>query len=266
MRGMPSATALLLTLSIIIASPALAETPFEAADRLIEAGHIPEARRALAAELRMHPEHVEARYNLAVLLQQIDKQQEAAELYRANLAIAWHLPSVINLVALLQKQGYTDQARQWLQKSTKQLRSEAAPWYLLAAMAEGEGRTGDARQHYRKAVTTDPLNGFAHLRLAAFQSRHKLADKGLKEANRAMQLLPDCAPCWRKSGDILLAADLHQQALKAYQSALAIKPDITTRQQLIHLLERLAEHQRATRMQQALDVWKKHYPPESGPH
>jgi len=264
MRGTFTATTLLLASCIITASPVLAETPFEAAGRLIAAGHIPEARRALAAELRMHPKHVEARYNLALLLQQIDKQQEAAELYKANLAIDWHLPSVINLAALLQKQGHTDQAKQWLQKSTEQLRYEAAPWYLLAAMAEAEGRTADARQHFHKAVTTDPLNGFAHLRLGAFQSRHKLADKGLKEANRAMQLLPDCAPCWRESGDILLAASLHRKALEAYQSALAIKPDIATRQQMIHLLERLGEHQRATRMQQALDSWKKHDPSASG--
>ena len=239
-------------------SPSLAKTPFEEAAQLIEAGQIPEARRALVEELRIHPKHVEARYNLAVLLQEIGQQKEAAKLYEENLAIAWHLPSVINLATILQQQGNTAQAKRWLHKATKKLSYEAAPWYLLAAMAEAEGRIHDAAKNYRKAVTTDPLNGFAHLRLAGFQSRRQIGDKGVKEIDRATALLPDCAPCWRESGDILFAAGKLQAALKSYQHSLAIRPDAKTRQQLIHLLNSLGEHMRATRMQQALDIWKKY--------
>lgn len=251
------AVALLLTLC---AAPmqSLAKTPFETAGKLIEAGQIPEARRALAAELRIHPEHVEARYNLAVLLQEIGKKKDAAKLYEENLAIAWHLPSVINLAAILQQQGNTAQAKRWLKKAARKLRYEAAPWYMLAAMAETEGRMHDAAKNYRKAVTTDPLNGFAHLRLAGFQSRRHIDDKGVKGAERATRLLPDCAPCWRESGDILFAAAKPQAALKAYQHSLAIRPDSKTRQQLIHLLNSLGEHKRAARMQQALDTWQKY--------
>ena len=257
MRAALYAVALLVAL-YATPSPSLAKTPFEEAAQLIEAGQIPEARRALAEELRIHPKHVEARYNLAVLLQEIGQKKEAAKLYEKNLAIAWHLPSVINLAAILRQEGNTAQAKRWLKKATGKLRYEAAPWYLLAAMAEAEGHMHDAAKNYRRAVTTDPLNGFAHLRLAGFQSRRQIDDKGVKEIDRAIDLLPDCASCWRESGDILFAAGKLQAALKSYQHSLAIRPDAKTRQQLIHLLNSLGEHKRATRMQQALDTWKKY--------
>jgi len=244
------------------AAPCRAETPFEASARLIEAGQITEARRALEAELRMRPKHVEARYNLAVLLQEAGKNQDAASLYEQNLSIAWHLPSVVNLAGILQQQGKSAQAKIWLQQATKKFRHEATPWYLLAAISEGEGNNTEAEQRLRKAITTDPLNGFAHLNYAGFQTRHKLADHGIKEASKATRLLPDCAPCWRQYGDILRASGKQQAALKAYQRSLVIQPDSKTRQQLIHVLNSLGEHERAGRMQQALDAWQKHQPPE----
>jgi hypothetical protein len=40
--------------------------------------------------------------------------------------------------------------------------------------------------------------------------------------------------------------------------SLAIEPLAVTRQRLIDALHKLGEHERAERMQRALDVWKKH--------
>ncbi|MDX8405000.1 MAG: tetratricopeptide repeat protein [Mariprofundus sp.] len=251
------AAALLFSLSALPA-PALASTPFSASAELIEAGHITEARRALEAELRLRPKHVEARYNLAVLLQKIGHNQEAATRYRQNMDYAWHLPTIVNLAAILQQQGKTEQAKALLLQATKKRAYEATPWYLLAAIAENEDMLDKAERQYRKAVTTDPLNGFAHLRLASFLSRHKRGDLGMKNGARATRLLPECAPCWRQYGDMLRATSKAQAARIAYQRSLAIKPDPNTRQQLIDTLEELGEHQRAARMQHALNTLQKH--------
>lgn len=237
-----------------------AKTPFQAAQHFIETGQHTEARRALKSELHIRPKNIEARYNLAVLLEDIHHQQQALTLYEENLTYAWHLPSIINLAAILQQQGKTAQARLWLQKATKKIKHEATPWYMLAAMAEQDGQIVKTASLYKKALKADPLNGFAYLHYADFQSRHGKPGKGLKHAAKATRLLPDCAPCWRKHGDILRRAEQKQHAVEAFQRSLAIHPDSETRQHLIDTLHSMGQHKRAERMQQALNAWHKHHP------
>ncbi len=236
-----------------------AKSTYQQARQLIEQGRIPEARRALQSELRVNPGNVEARYDLAVLLEDIGQQADAKSLYEKNLSFYWHLPSLINLATLLERGGKTEQARHWLEKATRKIRHEAAPWYLLAAISEKKGHIRKAGTQYKKAIKADPLNGFAWLRLAEFQSRRQLADKGIKFAEKAMRLLPDCAPCWRSYGNIMRATGHSNKALAAYQRSLAIRPDSQTRQQLINVLRQLGQTDRAERMQQALDAWRKHH-------
>jgi len=243
------------------ANNCFAESYFHKALQLIQQGQLPEARRALRSELRLRPRNIEARYDLAVLLEDIGHTVEARTLYEKNLGLSWHLPSLINLAALLERRGNREQARHWLELGTRKMRSEAAPWYLLAAMSEKVGDKAAAAIQYKKAVRADRKNGFAWLRLAEFQSRHKLADKGVSAAQTAIRLLPDCAPCWRSYGDIMQATGHNRKALAAYQRSLAIHPDARTRQQLISQLRRLGQRQRAERMQQALNAWRKHHRP-----
>jgi tetratricopeptide (TPR) repeat protein len=250
--------AVFVLLTGLPASDSHAISPFQAAQHFIETGQHTEARRALESELRMRPGNIEARYNLAVLLEEIHHPQQALSLYEENLIYAWHLPSIINLAGILQQQGKTDQARLWLQKATKKIKHEATPWYLLAAMAEKDGKAVTAASLYRHALKTDPLNGFAYLHYADFQSRHGEAGKGLKYAAKASRLLPNCAPCWHKYGDILRMAGQKRRAVEAFQRSLAIQPNSKTRQHLIDTLHSLGEHERAERMQQALNAWYKH--------
>ena len=246
--------AILVALAGVPASIGEAKTPFEASHQYIESGQLTEARRALESELRLRPEHLEARYNLAILLEKMGHPDEALTLYEENLGHAWHLPSIVNMAAILQQQGEREKARDWLQKAASRLKFEAAPWYLLADMAEQDGNLDKAEKLHERSVKADPLNGFAYLRLATFQSRHKRSDFGLKHGRKAIRLLSDCAPCWQQFSDILLTVGNKQEALEALQRSLAIQPDNRNRQKLINLLHELGQHQRAEKMQQALNA------------
>lgn len=248
--------ALATPLLIVALAPlsAQAETPFQASQQFIETGQVTEARRALESELRMRPDNLEARYNLAVLLESSDHKFNAISLYQENLAIAWHLPSLANLASALKESGKITEAQQWLEKGAIDLKHEATPWYMLAAISEQQNNITKATTQYRKALKADPLNGFAHLHYAAFQSRHKLADHGIKHGNKATRLLPGCAPCWRKYGDILSNSKMKQKALAAYQRSLAIEPERETRQLLVSTLRALGYKQRADQIQRGLDM------------
>ena len=249
---------LALPFAIMALAPLSADaaTPFEASQQFIESGQSTEARRALETELRMRPNNIEARYNLAVLLEESGHQADAMALYEQNLAISWHLPSLINLASALERSGKTLEAQQWLEKGTKRLRHEATLWYLLAAQSEKRGDITKATRQHQKALKTDPLNGFAHLHYASFQSRHKLNDMGLKHGTKATRLLPECAPCWKAYGSILQHAEKNNDALDAYQRSLSIEPDTATREKLIVVLRKLGHHDRAEQIQRGLNGWK----------
>lgn len=253
-----SIAASIFLMAAIWPADCMGRSDFQKAQQLIEQGKIPEARRALQSELKINPRNIEARYDLAVLLEESGHHADAQSLYEKNLRFSWHLPSLINLAAMLERQGHVEKAYQWLEKATKKFRHEAAPWYLLAAISEKTGHISKATTQHKKSIKADPLNGFAWLHFAAFQSRHKLADKGIKYAKKAMRLLSDCAPCWRSYGDIMQQTGHNNEALAAYQRSLAIRPDNQTRQQLIITLRHLGQTERAERMQQALDAWHKY--------
>ena len=238
--------------------PAYAETPFEASQQFIETRQITEARRALELELRLRPDNIEARYNLAVLLEESGHQPEAIVLYQKNMEkSARHLPSLINLASALQRSGSTSEAQKWLEKGTKEIKHEATPWYLLAMMFEKRGDTITATTLHQKALKADPLNGFAYLHYATFQSGNNLGDLGLKYGAKAIRLLPQCAPCWSSYASILQHAGENEEALDAYQRSLSINPDTGTRKKLIGVLRKLGHLDRAEKMQRGINAWNR---------
>jgi len=229
-----------------------AETHFEAAQRLLESGYETEARRALELELKVRPNNMEARYNLAVLLTRISHQHAAIQLYRKNMKHGKHLPTVVNLSALYLEQGKKKAATELLEKATRTFRSEAVPWYLLAVLAERKKHTAQADHDYRRALKADRKNGFAHIRYARFLAGHHRLQSAITHANRAVHLLPECAACFKIEGDILRQNHAPERALIAYQKAAALSPGRAIRLNIIAMLNTLGEHRRARMMKQAI--------------
>jgi len=234
--------------------PATAETYFEAAQTLYEAGKQTEARRALRNELKIRPDNLEARYDLAVLLEEIGHRKDAVALYEENLRRGWHLPTIVNLSAIYRQQGETDRAVQLLEKAARKFRHEAVPWYLLAEISAAAGEKEKAKKQFEAALRADPLNAFAHIRYAAFLAGQKQMKSAIKHARRGTGLRPECADCWRILGDILRDAGDHSGALKAYQKSAALNPDIIIRKRIISQLHALGEHERADVMQRSVEA------------
>jgi len=178
-------------------------------------------------------------------------------LYEKNIQLGRHLNTTVALAQLYIKQGKRTNAIKLLKKANKTFRNEAVPWYLLAELAIQDKHLKQAQYYFKKSLKADPINAFAHLRYARFLSNQNKHSQAIKHAQKAVRIKKTCAPCWRIYGDILRAANKPQDALKAYQHSLAIQPNNNTRQHLIDVLQQLGEHQRAKRMQQALDAWKK---------
>lgn len=219
-----------------------------------------EARRAFENELIIHPGNLEARYNLALLLRQAGHPDQEKKLYQQNMSLGWHLPTIVNLSAIYVAQGNTPQAKALLEKAARRFRHEATPRYLLAELDEKAGKMEQAEAWHKKSLRADPLNGFAHIRYARFQAQQGQLKLALKHALRATGLQPTCAPCLTITGNIQIQRKEYQDALESYQKSLAIQSDGQTRQKLIDVLHLLGKHERAERMQKALNAWLKHHP------
>ncbi len=233
---------------------------FQLAQERMQQGDWTGARRLLEKEIRQHPQHQDARYNLALLLERNDHRDDAAELYRQNLRLAPHLASAINLAAYYRDTNQPEQARQVLQQAAHAFPHEAIPWYMLGLLEQQQKQHQQrAEQAFLTALQADHSNGFAHLYYARFLAVQGNMDSALTHGRRAVTLLPECATCWRIYSEILAAAKQLSQAIAACQRSLAIEPDTTAREQLIELLEQAGDHERARQMKQALTAWKRQH-------
>ncbi|MCF7822381.1 MAG: hypothetical protein K9M17_08095, partial [Mariprofundaceae bacterium] len=214
--------------------------------------------RSFEAVLVAKPKNLEARYNLALLLKKSGHGDLELEMYEKNMAYGWHLPTVVNLSGIYMADGKEAKAYELLQRASKRFRSEATPRYLLGELDATAGNIDAADKWFRQALKADPLNGFAHIRYARFLAQQKRGKEALKHASRAIKLQPKCAMCLSILGDIQVKDAAYNSAAASYQMSLAIEPLAETRQRLIDVLHRLDEHERADRMQQALDAWKSH--------
>jgi len=239
------------------AVPVFAKTYFEKAQELYESGRETEARRALKQELTQRPNHLEARFNLAVLLENIGHTDEAEKIYQENMRRGSHLPTIINLSAVYARQGKRAESIKLLKAAAKRFRSEAPPHYLLARRAEENGDIRLARRYYRKAIKADPLNGFAHIRYGRFLSSHGEVSQALIHARRATNLVPDCAPCWQIQGDVFQKKGDLKNAYAAYQKSSALSPNAQVRTNMAKLLHAMGETERARTMERGLKLQPK---------
>jgi len=238
-------------------STAWAENYIKKASQFEQYQQWTEARRAWQSELIQHPQNLDARYHLAKILERAGHQLDAQALYEKNMQLGKHLATTIALYQIYLTQNKRLQTTILLKKATRQFKHEAVPWYLLAELSLQDKQLKQAQAYFYKSLKADPLNGFAHLRYAQFLSHQQKYHQAIVHAKKALRLKKTCASCWKIYGDILHAAKKPEAALQAYQHSLAMKPKHQTRQHMIDVLQELGEHQRARRMQQALDAWKK---------
>jgi len=250
---------LLLAIALTACSaPKKAPSAFASALEHQQRGELTEYRRALERELKTNPNNLDARYDLALHLEESGQVDDARKLYRENLNHRPHFPSAINRAALLHRQGEEKRAEELVQQTIGNFPHEATPWYLLAGWAAERGQASQAEDHFRKGIAADPHNGFAHLRYGSFLATRGDLSAAELEARKATELLPECAPCWKTYGNILMQAGKARQAVSAYQRSLALSPDTDTRLELIHSLRAVGEETRAQHMQDALDALRQH--------
>ncbi|WP_043201895.1 CheR family methyltransferase [Paraburkholderia acidipaludis] len=86
--------------------------------------------------------------------------------------------------------GELDAARRLAWQATQSAASDADAWYLLGLIADAQGHTAEARDHYRKAVYLDPAHYEALTHLAALLEVEGDGDGARRLMRRAERAAP----------------------------------------------------------------------------
>lgn len=120
-------------------------------------GRVQEAAAAYAAACAADPDHLAARFNLAVALQALGRDAEAEAAYRAVLARNPGLVQALNNLAnLLLAHDRVAEAMDTLVQATRAAPAFAPPWNNLGNALLRLGRPEEARAHFEQALARDP--------------------------------------------------------------------------------------------------------------
>lgn len=154
------------------ADPTVSEAWYRSGRLYLARGRVDEAVRCFRAELRYHPEHVEAARELGLGLAQLgDTTHAIAELKRLTRVRPRDDESWRALGIAYSAAGRTRQAEAALLRAVKLPPRRAVEHRDLGALMASLGRETEARAEYRRAIALDPKEATAWYNLANLERR-----------------------------------------------------------------------------------------------
>lgn len=192
---------------------------------LLRQGKMQPAAHQLEQALKLAPEAVDIRCNLAVIRAQQDDVPAARRLLAGAMVLApAHLDALNATAALDQRQGRLDEAVRWLRR-TLAIAPGFGPGHANLGMAlDRLGERTTAARHDRMALVLSPgdPNAWGNFgNLIHSQGRPTEAEATLR---RAIHLQPRSAATWSNLGRTLNAQARFAEAVAAYRRALELDP------------------------------------------
>jgi len=163
-----------------------------AATAMRERGLLQCAEELFREALRVDPRHWEAHYNLANVLVDLDRRDEARQHYLEAIRInPGHARSHNNLANLLKSQGEESKAVSHYYAALVTDPNHAPSHYNLANLLAGKGASGLARKHYLETARIDPGHAKARNNLGVLLAAEGDAAGAMKQYLEAIKLEPE---------------------------------------------------------------------------
>lgn len=192
---------------------------------LLRQGKMQPAAHQLEQALKLAPESVDIRCNLAVIRAQQDEAPAARRLLAGAMALApAHLDALNATAALDQQQGRLAEAAGWLRRTLAVAHAFAPAHANLGMTLDQLGDRTAAARHDRTALALSPgdPNAWGNFgNLIQGQGRPTEAEAALRRATR---LQPGNATAWSNLGRTLNAQGRFVDAVAAYRRALELDP------------------------------------------
>ncbi|NOX45024.1 MAG: tetratricopeptide repeat protein [Caldiserica bacterium] len=109
-----------------------------------------------------------------------------------------------------------------LREKQEEYKKKAIEHYIAFA----ENGEGDEAL-YRRIISLDPDNAYAHLRLAALYFARELYIEAEREYDQVLRVQTDSVEALVGQGDVAMAIGLYDRAVERYRKALEVEPDAT---------------------------------------
>jgi len=190
-----------------------------------QAARMPEYLAQYISALRVHPDNLDLRADLAGFLSRSGDHPGAAEQYRTLIGMVpdvadWHA----NLGHELMEQGQLVAARQEAEVALRMNPRLAPAEFTIGLILERSGQLPDALTHYESSLRIDPAYTPAILRAANVLGRQKRYREAVDHYLAYMKLAPGSADAENNLGFLLVKMGDVEGAVPHYREALRLQP------------------------------------------
>ena len=193
----------------------------------IKQNKLAEARYLKAIEIK--PDYAEAQYNLANLLRDRGRTDEAITYYKLAISNRQTLPSESyasniynNLGILLSGRGELDEAIYCYQQAMEVHPESPQPYNNIGIIFEQQGKLDEAITYFRKAIELQPFYGQARYNLAKANKKRKASDSQPQNKGDATWQANFCLD----AGKTLAGQGKPEEAIASFKKALEYDPKL----------------------------------------
>jgi Flp pilus assembly protein TadD len=206
-------------------------------------GRLPEAIEEYKEAIQQDPRDLRPRFNLAVIYQDMDRNEEASKLYELILkAQPGHAPALVNLAAIKEKEGDLSGAESLFRKAVEMDKDVCFPPSQYGFFLLRRDRAEDAEAAFKEAVRRDKSCANAYFGLGSLEIRKGDSEAALRYFKEAIHYNPSDLPAHLEAVEILIARGDRSEAIRLLQKAATLDPH---RAETYYLLGRLLGQERA---------------------
>lgn len=184
-----------------------------------------EAEQSYCRALVLQPDHVEARNNLANVLKELGRLDEAATHYQLALQPADNPVILYNLANLRQETGLLEESVRLYQRTLDLQPVYPEALANLGSALQRLGRLQEAEGYFRQAISQRPGYAEAWNNLGNVLKEQELPQLAAGYYREAAALMPDNAGIRCNLGHVLKASGEVPAAIGAYREAVNLDPD-----------------------------------------
>ena len=185
------------------------------------AGALARAQQAL----RLKPDDAEVQNNLAIVLAQQGRLDEAAARFQQALRLRPDYPDAHNNLGIVrEKQGQLDEARALYQQALRLKPHYPEAHYNLGIVLARQDRLDEAVASYQQALQLKPDYPEAHNNLGTVLGRQSQLDEAIASYQQALRLQPHYPEAHHNLGLVLARQGRLDEAIASFQQALRLQP------------------------------------------
>jgi len=193
-------------------------------------GDLEAAIAAYENALRLDPNHFNSLFYLAMRLQKVGREAEAAQIYRACLVLRPdHLATLLNRANILSSKRRFDEAKELVNKAVAIGPKSALGYSVLGRALSKQGRQDEAVEYGRTAVKLDPEDAGTHGILGEILATLGRCDEAIVCFRKAIELDPkdderNAAVLYTDLGIALETGGKLDEAIASYRRAIELDP------------------------------------------